>query len=303
MLVAPDLTAAVADARRQNAAHSRPEFVAVRAHTGAAGARAGRRRQPGSPAPLGVRQGRRRPSRPQLHQRRIRGLRHRRRAAALESLVVGDGGPREQGARAAAADRDRRRSRVHEGAGARDRHRHAPASIVSQRAISLDDRIVDLREQIVRTSEVRFREGRADGVGVRRIGARICSRRGSRAPGIASSWPKPVRGSSLRWDWRCVDAQPHIEGAGGAPRHRGNDGGLRPHGKTGRLRQRRGDRGRGRRRGHGPARVVRRDRGPEARRRCRRRIDRFDRAVARARSVGGAARRQRVARERGSAAD
>ena len=137
-----------------------PGVRPVRAHAGSARAGAGRRGHPGSSASLGVRARRRRPSRPQLHQRRIR--------SSTGSSACSCTGRRGRGARPPRDARrsnlqqqivDRRRSGVHEEPRPRDRYRQRRASIVCSARSSLDDRIVDLREQIVRTSEARFREG------------------------------------------------------------------------------------------------------------------------------------------------
>ena len=71
---------------------------------------------------------------------------------------MGRVGTRTRGARPATADRCRRRGGFREGL-ARATDTDSTSIDRLQRAVTIDDRIVELREQIVRTSEVRLREG------------------------------------------------------------------------------------------------------------------------------------------------
>ena len=158
-LASPDSNDAVAHARRENTLRSRPEFVEFARTQERLRARAGRRCKPGPAAVVSLRQRRCRPPRAELHRRRSPGG-----TAWSDCSYVGAHG---RGARRGANARrlacnnrslppTRRLSR-------RDLpgqpHMDSTSIDCLQRAVTIDDRIVELREQIVRTSEVRFREG------------------------------------------------------------------------------------------------------------------------------------------------
>ena len=157
-LASPDLSDAVADARR--AGHRR---AAGQSSSSSRAPRSGwlesrTSRQPGPAAVVGVRQRRRRPPGPELHRRRSPGVRPGRPAAPMERMDVGHAA-REREALACSSRSSRPTRRPSRRGFARATDTDSASIDRLQRAVALDDRIVELREQIDRTTEVRFREG------------------------------------------------------------------------------------------------------------------------------------------------
>jgi outer membrane protein TolC len=158
VLVAPDLAAPVADARRQNAAHSRPELVQfARTQERLARERDAAANQDRPRLSAFAKGGLGRPGLNfisdefevygivgvQLHWKAWSGGTADRESKALELQQQIATADEAAFSKALARSTDTDRTSI-------DR---------LARAVSLDDRIVDLREQIVRTSEVRLREG------------------------------------------------------------------------------------------------------------------------------------------------
>ena len=166
-----------------------------------------------------------------------------------------------------------------------------------QHALTVDERIVALREQVARSTQIRLQEGvvtaseyldrQAELLQARfaraRTRGRACA--GERTP-AHDAW---TGGAVMRASTPRRPARVHGVG-------------LREARRTRRLRQRRSHRGRRLGAGGRAAHDVRAAGGPDDRRRRGRRRGGLRRARAPARSGGGAARHERVARDRGGAA-